>query len=133
MDTNDQNGINWLVRESQKYEHPDDFVAFLVSQMRSSSRTTHTLKYTVGALRTALGIYVREQTGETTSSICNFCGKSSEDVHVMMASDEAIICDECAVTALHTISHTKGQWYLRFAFFVFRTVASFGRIFHWER
>lgn len=132
-DAHSYNAIDWLVRASQRYKNPEDFVTFLVSQIRDSSHPAHDLKYTIGALRTALGVHLKDRTGEATGNRCNFCGKSPDDVRTMMVSDESTICDECAVAILHTISHTRGQFYLRIAFFVFRVVASLGRIFSRER
>jgi len=127
-----QNAIDWLVKESQEYENPEDFVTSLAAQIKDSSPPLHNLKYAIGALRTACEVHLKNQTGESISNRCDFCGKSSDDVHTMIVSNKSALCDECAVAALHTISHTKGQWYLRLAFFAFRVIASLGRLFHRE-
>jgi hypothetical protein len=123
------NAIDWLVQASRRYKNPEDFIAFLVSQLRNSAYPPHELKFTIGALRAALAVHLKEWNGATPGSRCNFCGKSPDDVRTMMVSDDSTICDECAVSALHTISHTRGQFYLRIAFAIFRVVASFGRMF----
>ena len=123
------NAIDWLVRESRRYKNPGDFVTFLVSQLKTSAHSSHDLKFTIGALRAALAVHLKEWNGETPGSRCNFCGKSPDDVRTMMVSDDSTICDECTVSALHTISHAQGQFYLRIAFAIFQVVASVGRLF----
>lgn len=65
---------------------------------------------------------------EVTGNKCRFCGKSRQDVRTLLVSDESVICDECVVAALDTISSTRGQFHLRIAFFIFRAVASLGRL-----
>lgn len=65
---------------------------------------------------------------EASGERCRFCGKSREDVRTMLVSAESTICDECIVTGLDTMSRQPGQFYLRIAFFIFRAVASFGRL-----
>jgi hypothetical protein len=118
--------IDWLVRESKRYKNHQDFAAFLVSQIRALSHSARDLEYTVGALRTALGEYLQDQTGETTGNRCHFCGKSRADVLVLLVSAESAICDECVVTGLETISRKQRYLHLRIAFFIFEVVASVG-------
>ena len=125
-----QNAIDWLVKESHRHGNSEDFVASLAAQIKDSSPPSHSLKYAIGALRTACEVHLKNQADESTRNTCDFCGKSSDDVRTMIVSNNSALCDECAVAALHTISYTKGQWYLRLAFFVFRVIASIGRIFH---
>jgi ATP-dependent protease Clp ATPase subunit len=67
-------------------------------------------------------------TYDATSNKCRFCDKTREDVRTLLVSNESAICDECIVAALDTISRTRGQFHLRIAFFVFRAVASLGRL-----
>ena len=72
--------------------------------------------------------YNQVQSSEANSNRCRFCGKTREDVRTLLVSSESTICDECIVTGLETISRQPGQFYLRIAFFVFRAVATFGRL-----
>lgn len=34
---------------------------------------------------------------------CSFCGKSEHDVKKMVASDKAIICDECVIVCMRVM------------------------------
>src|SRR5205823_903190 len=83
--------------------------SFLVSQIRDSSHPAHDLKYTIGALRTAQGVHLKDQTDESTGNRCNFCGKSPDGVRTMIVSDESTICDECVDMALDIISRAPGH------------------------
>lgn len=67
-------------------------------------------------------------THEVAGSRCRFCGKRREDVRSLLVSGESTICDECVVTALDKITRTRGQFHLRIAFFIFRAIASLGRL-----
>ena len=59
---------------------------------------------------------------------CNFCGRSPEDVRVILTSGEHAVCDECVLVAFDTISRRPGHpFYLRVAYYVFVAVASVGR------
>ena len=124
--------IDWLVQESQRCKSAEDFVAVLVSQIRASSHPARELEYTVGALRTALEVYLEGQGSGASGNRCRFCGKSRNDVRTLLVSAESTICDECIATALHTISHQRGQFHLRMAFFIFKVFASVGRFFTWR-
>ena len=70
----------------------------------------------------------RGQTSEATGNRCSFCGKSREDVRTLVVSRESAICDECIATALYTISHQRGHFFIRIAFLAFRAVASLDRL-----
>jgi len=117
--------IDGLLGEAKNWKSSEDFVASLVSQIKASSPTNRDLEYSVGALRTAVDVYLGEKNVDIGR--CSFCGKSRDEVRTLLVSSESSICDECVATALHTMSHQKGQWYLRVAFLIFRAVASSGR------
>jgi hypothetical protein len=60
---------------------------------------------------------------------CSFCGKSPDDVRVILTSGASAICDECVLTAFDTISNQPGHpLYLRVAYSMFVAVASVGRL-----
>lgn len=120
------NIIDWLVRESKSRTSDEEFVTSLVSLVKAASPRSSDLQFVVGALRTAVERYLEGQAKDPNASRCHFCGKSHDDVRALMVSAESAICDECVITALHTVSHQPGQFYLRIAFFVFRAVASLG-------
>jgi hypothetical protein len=63
---------------------------------------------------------------EASEIKCSFCGKIRQDVRTMLVSGECVICDECVVVALDTISRTRSQFHLRIAFFIFRAVGAPG-------
>jgi hypothetical protein len=123
------NVVDWLLQESQRYKNPEDFVACLMSQIKVSSPAGRDLEYAVGALRTAVEQHLGVQAKNANAERCHFCGKSRKDVRTILVSAESTICDECVATALHTISHQRGQYHLRIAFFIFKAVASVGRFF----
>jgi hypothetical protein len=123
------NIIDSLVVESQKYNTTEDFVSNLVSQMRSVSPTRRNLEYAVGSLRAAVEAYLGDQSETYYGVRCRFCAKSRKDVRALYVSAESTICEECVVIALHAMSHER--FYLRIAFFMFRVVASLGRLFIW--
>lgn len=58
---------------------------------------------------------------------CGFCGKSPDDVHVILTRGENAICDECVFLAFDVICAEKGRVYQRVAYSVFRAVATVGR------
>jgi hypothetical protein len=120
------NIIDWLVGESKSRTSDEEFVTSLVSVVNASSPRGSDLQFAVGALRTAVERYLEPQDKDPNATRCHFCGKSHDDVRALMVSAESAICDECVVAALHTISHQRGQFYLRIAFSVFRAVASLG-------
>ena len=66
---------------------------------------------------------------------CGFCGKSQDDVRVILTSRENAICDECVLTAFEAISKQPGHpRYLRLAYSLFVAVASVGhRLTAWRR
>ena len=65
---------------------------------------------------------------------CGFCGKSQDEVCVIVTSGENAICDECVLTAFDTISNRPGYpLYLRLAYSVFVGVASIGRLLTFQR
>lgn len=68
------------------------------------------------------------QASEGDGNKCGFCGKSREEVRTLLVSGGSSICDECAVTALDTISRQRGHWNMRLGFLAFRAVASLGRL-----
>jgi ATP-dependent protease Clp ATPase subunit len=60
---------------------------------------------------------------------CSFCGKSPDDVRVILTSRDSAICDECVLTAFDTISNQPGHpLYLRVAYSLFVAVASVGSL-----
>jgi len=120
------NIIDWLVRESKSRPSDEEFVNSLVSLVNEASPRGSDLQFVVGALRTAVERCLEAQAKDPNATRCHFCGKSNDDVRALMVSAESAICDECVVNALHTISHQRGQFYLRIAFFVFRAIASLG-------
>jgi ATP-dependent protease Clp ATPase subunit len=58
---------------------------------------------------------------------CSFCGKSSDDVRVILTRGQSAICDECVFVAFDTIGGQKGRFYQRVAYSVFKVVATVGR------
>jgi len=47
---------------------------------------------------------------------CSFCGKSSDDVRVILTRDQSAICDECVSLAFDTIGGQRGYFYQRVAY-----------------
>jgi len=118
------NLIDDLIRETKSFSSNEELVTSLVAQIKASTPPGSDLEYAVGALRTAVERHLEAQTKDVDVNRCHFCGKSRNAVRTLLVSAESTICDECVVTALHTISHQPGQFYLRMAFFMFRAVAS---------
>ena len=58
---------------------------------------------------------------------CSFCGKSPDDVRVILTRGESAICDECVFLAFDTIGARKGYLYQRVAYWLYRVVATVGR------
>jgi hypothetical protein len=58
---------------------------------------------------------------------CSFCGKSPDDVRVILTRGETAIFDECVFLAFDTIGGQKGYFYQRVAYSVFKVVAMVGR------
>lgn len=125
-----RNAIGSLIREAHSHGNGEDYIASLVAQIRQTSCQPEELEHTIGALRQATQRYLG--TGATSGPAyrCNFCGRSQDKVDALLVSAEGSMCDECAVEVLDSISHARGQIYLRIAFFFFRVVASIGRVFH---
>jgi len=70
----------------------------------------------------------------TDETRCSFCGKSPNDVRVILTSRDSAICDECVLTAFDTISLQSGHpLYLRVAYSLFVAVASVGRFLTFRR
>jgi ATP-dependent protease Clp ATPase subunit len=59
---------------------------------------------------------------------CAFCGKSPDDVRVILTRGENAICDECVFLAFDVIGGQKGRLYQRVAYSVYRVVATVGRL-----
>lgn len=57
---------------------------------------------------------------------CAFCGKSQDDVRVVVTSETSAICDECVFVAFDIIGSKKGYFYQRVAYSIYRVVASVG-------
>ena len=77
---------------------------------------------------TAAGSVSVRDRGPGGMTRCSFCGKSPDDVRVILTSGESAICDECVLAAFDTISDQPGHpLYLRVAYSVFVAVASVGR------
>ena len=45
-----------------------------------------------------------------TTSSCSFCGKTKNEVMVLVATPRAAICDECAMLAVEMISVDHLDW-----------------------
>lgn len=119
--------IERLIRDSEHYKTSEEFASFLAAQFIDSRLPAEDLEKTVKALSIALGVYVRGEPGKSSASrICSFCGKRSENVSVMLTSIDSNICNECLFSGLQTASEGKGKLHLRFAFAVYRVVASVG-------
>ena len=119
--------IERLVRDSEHYKSSEEFASFLAAQFIDSRLPAGDLEKTVKALSIALGVYVRGAPGKPSASrICSFCGKRSENVSVMLTSIASNICNECLFSGLETVSEGKGKLHLRFAFALYRAVASVG-------
>lgn len=58
---------------------------------------------------------------------CGFCGKSPEDVRLMLTRGESAICDECVFLAFDVIGAERGRLHQRAAYSVFKVVAAVGR------
>jgi ATP-dependent protease Clp ATPase subunit len=58
---------------------------------------------------------------------CGFCGKSPDDVRLILTRGESGICDECVFLAFDTIGSEKGRRYQKVAYSVFGLVATVGR------
>lgn len=124
--SNEKGIVDFLVQESKRFKNRDEFIAFLVSQMSSSSTTAGDIEYTVGALRAAVGEYLRNSTSEAVGLRCNFCGKSQHDVPILVASSESAICDNCVFVALETIIRKPRRLHLRIAYVFFEAIAAIG-------
>jgi ClpX C4-type zinc finger len=62
-----------------------------------------------------------------TVTRCDFCGKSQDDVRVIVTRNDHAICDECVSLAFDTISRRSRQHlYFRVAYWLFVAVASVG-------
>ena len=71
----------------------------------------------------------QSQTNKDSSIRCSFCSKSREDVRTILTSGESAICDECVAIAMDTLGRQPGNFFIRIAYFIFRCVASLGRVF----
>ena len=60
-------------------------------------------------------------------TLCGFCGKSQEDVRLILTRGESAICDECVFVAFEVIGAQKGHLYQRLAYSVYKAVAMVGR------
>jgi hypothetical protein len=69
---------------------------------------------------------VSESLGGGSATRCSFCGKSQNDVRVIVTSRESAICDECVFLALDVTSGKKNPLYLRVAYAVFKVIATIG-------
>jgi hypothetical protein len=63
----------------------------------------------------------------STMTRCGFCGKSPDDVRVILTRGENAICDDCVFLAFDVIGAEKGRVYQRIAYSVFRVIATVGR------
>ncbi len=63
-----------------------------------------------------------KQDARSGNLVCSFCGKSQDDVRVLIAGPTVFICDHCAVLAVQ-ISSEGGGLNLRAAYFCFEFVA----------
>ena len=72
-------------------------------------------------------VTLRGDCGISSVIRCSFCGKSPNDVRVILTSDESAICDECVFLAFDTIGGQKGYFYQRVAYSIFKLVATIGR------
>jgi ATP-dependent protease Clp ATPase subunit len=57
---------------------------------------------------------------------CTFCGKSQDDVRVIVTSETSAICDECVFVAFDIIGSKKGYFYQRVAYWMYRAVSMVG-------
>ena len=64
---------------------------------------------------------------------CKFCGKSRDDVRLILTSAESAICDECVERAMDVIASQPGSPIHRFAYFVFKCIASLRVLFRLRR
>jgi hypothetical protein len=58
---------------------------------------------------------------------CGFCGKSPDEIRLILTRGESAICDECVFLAFDVIGAEKGRLYQRVAYQVFKIVAVVGR------
>jgi ATP-dependent protease Clp ATPase subunit len=58
---------------------------------------------------------------------CGFCGKSPDEVRLILTRGESAICDECVFLAFDAIGAEKGRLYQRVAYSMFKIVATVGR------
>lgn len=123
---NVQSSVDQLIRDSKRYKNREEFITFLVSQMKASSPPAYDLEYIVGTLRVAVGEYFQNRTSEAFGNRCHFCGRPQTDVRTVVASAESSICDECVLLGLETVCNRRGYFHLRIAFLIFRSVASVG-------
>ena len=59
---------------------------------------------------------------------CGFCGKSPDEVRLILTRGESAICEECVFLAFDVIGAEKGRLYQRVAYSVFKVVAVVGRV-----
>jgi hypothetical protein len=67
---------------------------------------------------------MEQNTARDVDVTCKFCGKSRHDVRVILTSAESAICDECVEHAMDIIASQPGNPIHRFAYFVFKCIAS---------
>jgi hypothetical protein len=72
-------------------------------------------------------VTLRGDRGISSVIRCSFCGKSPNDVRVILTRHESAICDECVFLAFDTIGGQKGYFYQRAAYSTFKLVATIGR------
>lgn len=106
--TNQTNPIAALIAESKRHGESDALVEQFRAWISSTSASSEEIEYALGAMRTAIGLHLRDRTGESFGNICRFCGKSRDAVGAILVSGEDSICDDCVLLALHTLSRRRG-------------------------
>ena len=120
------NPIADLIAESKRHEGSESLVEQLCAWMSSTSARPEEIEYALGAMRTAVGVHLRNRTGEAFGNVCRFCGKARDAVGVILVSGEDSICDDCVLLALHTLSERRGGRRARLLLFVLRALGLTG-------
>ncbi len=125
--TPQSSAIKLLIDVAQAHKDPNGLVAFLAGQIEQIPDGLEELEYAIGGLRSAVSRYTASDS-ERGDYRCDFCGRPKAQVGILIVSAKGAICDDCAIYALNTICKHPGQLHLRFAFSVFRLLATIGRL-----
>jgi hypothetical protein len=123
------NAIELLLKEAHARNKGEDFVSFLISQLKAASFRPEEMEHLVGSLRIAVQ-RILDTPDRGPASRCNFCGRPRDQLAALYVSGENAMCDECAIWVLDGVSRAPGQFHLRVAFTGFRIIASIGRFLH---